>query len=298
MPPRSSSSSSSRPPGRRRRAASSTGGQAEARPRGRPRAVPRTGRIRRHRVRRLPGAAWPSDRPGRAGTRAGPPRRRPAHPGRRGGPDGRRGACRGTGDRVHLDRGGCPGETARSRPSGRCCPGTSRSDRCARVAADFSPRRAAIAAGVPLHHLERAAQPAARALRPRAPGAPRRRGHAGRRQTSWSGGMTSRRSGVPQDTAVRTLHEVRVRRQGHLVTIDVIGDAFLRQMVRSIVAALLRIGHRDGRPRRTWRAALRSPGTSLRRSGRPAARAVPAAGDDRSTDQRRLETATKERQGR
>ena len=42
--------------------------------------------------------------------------------------------------------------------------------------------------------------------------------------------------------AVRTLYEVRVRRQGHLVTIDVIGDAFLRQMVRSIVAALIRIG--------------------------------------------------------
>jgi tRNA pseudouridine38-40 synthase len=42
--------------------------------------------------------------------------------------------------------------------------------------------------------------------------------------------------------AVRTLYEVRVRRRGHLVTVDVIGDAFLRQMVRSIVAALVRIG--------------------------------------------------------
>ena len=28
-----------------------------------------------------------------------------------------------------------------------------------------------------------------------------------------------------------------------MVTVDVVGDAFLRQMVRSIVAALLRIGH-------------------------------------------------------
>jgi tRNA pseudouridine38-40 synthase len=44
------------------------------------------------------------------------------------------------------------------------------------------------------------------------------------------------------ERSVRTLFEVRVRRQGHLVTIDVIGDAFLRQMVRSIVAALIRIG--------------------------------------------------------
>ena len=48
--------------------------------------------------------------------------------------------------------------------------------------------------------------------------------------------------GRVSERAVRTLYEVRVRRQGHLVTIDVSGDAFLRQMVRSIVAALVRIG--------------------------------------------------------
>ena len=48
--------------------------------------------------------------------------------------------------------------------------------------------------------------------------------------------------GRVQHTSVRTLYEIRVRRQGHLVTIDVAGDAFLRQMVRSIVAALIRIG--------------------------------------------------------
>jgi len=48
--------------------------------------------------------------------------------------------------------------------------------------------------------------------------------------------------GSVQHTSVRTLYEIRVRRQGHLVTIDVTGDAFLRQMVRSIVAALIRIG--------------------------------------------------------
>ncbi len=58
----------------------------------------------------------------------------------------------------------------------------------------------------------------------------------------WSAGMISRPFGRVQHTAVRTLYEVRVRRQGHLVTIDVAGDAFLRQMVRSIVAALVRIG--------------------------------------------------------
>ncbi len=48
--------------------------------------------------------------------------------------------------------------------------------------------------------------------------------------------------GRVQHTSVRTLYEIRVRRQGHLVTVDVAGDAFLRQMVRSIVAALIRIG--------------------------------------------------------
>lgn len=48
-----------------------------------------------------------------------------------------------------------------------------------------------------------------------------------------------------QGRSVRTLHRVRVRRTGHLITVDVIGDAFLRQMVRSIVAALLRVGRGD-----------------------------------------------------
>ena len=41
---------------------------------------------------------------------------------------------------------------------------------------------------------------------------------------------------------VRTLHAVRIRRVGRTVTIDVRGQAFLRQMVRSLVAALLRVG--------------------------------------------------------
>jgi tRNA pseudouridine38-40 synthase len=41
---------------------------------------------------------------------------------------------------------------------------------------------------------------------------------------------------------VRTVHAVRVRRQGSLVTIDVRADAFLRGMVRRIVAVLLQVG--------------------------------------------------------
>jgi tRNA pseudouridine38-40 synthase len=42
---------------------------------------------------------------------------------------------------------------------------------------------------------------------------------------------------------VRTVHTVRVRRDGRLVTIDVRADSFLRGMVRRMVAALLEVGH-------------------------------------------------------
>jgi tRNA pseudouridine38-40 synthase len=41
---------------------------------------------------------------------------------------------------------------------------------------------------------------------------------------------------------VRTVHAVRVRRAGHEVTIDVRADAFLRGMVRRMVAALIAVG--------------------------------------------------------
>jgi len=41
---------------------------------------------------------------------------------------------------------------------------------------------------------------------------------------------------------VRNVHRVRVRREGKLITIDVRADAFLRGMVRRIVAALLAVG--------------------------------------------------------
>jgi len=57
---------------------------------------------------------------------------------------------------------------------------------------------------------------------------------------------------------MRTLYWVRVRRKGRVVTVDVAGDAFLRQMVRSIVAALLRIGHGEA-TMTDLEAALRSP---------------------------------------
>ncbi len=48
--------------------------------------------------------------------------------------------------------------------------------------------------------------------------------------------------GAAERQPIRTIHWIRIRRSGHQVTIDVAADAFLRQMVRSIVAALLRAG--------------------------------------------------------
>ena len=49
--------------------------------------------------------------------------------------------------------------------------------------------------------------------------------------------------GAAHRQPVRTVHMVRVRRAGSLVTIDVAADAFLRSMVRRIVAVLLEVGH-------------------------------------------------------
>jgi tRNA pseudouridine38-40 synthase len=49
--------------------------------------------------------------------------------------------------------------------------------------------------------------------------------------------------GAAHRQPVRTVHSVRVRRVGSLVTIDVAADAFLRHMVRRMVAALVEAGH-------------------------------------------------------
>jgi tRNA pseudouridine38-40 synthase len=48
--------------------------------------------------------------------------------------------------------------------------------------------------------------------------------------------------GAADRQPVRTLHWVRVRRTGSLVTVDVAADAFLRGMVRRIMAVLLAVG--------------------------------------------------------
>jgi len=53
--------------------------------------------------------------------------------------------------------------------------------------------------------------------------------------------------GGKDEEPIRTLHRVSItrepKRQGQWIAIEVVGDAFLRQMVRRIVAALLRVGH-------------------------------------------------------
>jgi tRNA pseudouridine38-40 synthase len=49
--------------------------------------------------------------------------------------------------------------------------------------------------------------------------------------------------GAAHQQPVRTVHSVRVRREGSVVTVDVRADAFLRGMVRRIVAVLIEAGH-------------------------------------------------------
>jgi tRNA pseudouridine38-40 synthase len=59
--------------------------------------------------------------------------------------------------------------------------------------------------------------------------------YLGRHDFSPFGGITDR-------SPVRTVHMVRVRKDGRLVTIDVRANAFLRGQVRRMVAGLLEVG--------------------------------------------------------
>jgi len=72
-------------------------------------------------------------------------------------------------------------------------------------------------------------------------------------------------------TSVRTVMSVRVRRDGRTVTIDVRADAFLRGMVRRMVACLLEVGL-GKLDEEAVRSALAGPGPAL------AGTAVPAKG--------------------
>jgi tRNA pseudouridine38-40 synthase len=75
--------------------------------------------------------------------------------------------------------------------------------------------------------------------------------------------------GAAGRSSVRTVMAVRVRRDGRLVTIDVRADAFLRGMVRRMVAVLLEVGL--GRMEETAvRAALAGPGPALDGAAAPA----------------------------
>ena len=75
--------------------------------------------------------------------------------------------------------------------------------------------------------------------------------------------------GAADRSSVRTVHAVRVRREGRLVTIDVRADAFLRGMVRRIVALLLEVGL--GKMDETAvRAAFAGPGPALDGAAAPA----------------------------
>jgi tRNA pseudouridine38-40 synthase len=68
---------------------------------------------------------------------------------------------------------------------------------------------------------------------------------------------------------VRTVHMVRVRKEGRLVTIDVRADSFLRGQVRRMVAGLLEIG--TGRiDEAALRAALAERGPALNGAAAPA----------------------------
>src|SRR6478736_6805352 len=75
--------------------------------------------------------------------------------------------------------------------------------------------------------------------------------------------------GAADRSPVRTVHAVRVRREGRLVTIDVRADAFLRGMVRRMVAVLLEVGL--GKMDETAvRAALAGTGPALDGAAAPA----------------------------
>ena len=75
--------------------------------------------------------------------------------------------------------------------------------------------------------------------------------------------------GAADRQPVRTVHSVRVRRSGQLVTIDVRADAFLRGMVRRMVAILLEVGL--GKMDETAvRSALAGPGPALDGAAAPA----------------------------
>jgi tRNA pseudouridine38-40 synthase len=75
--------------------------------------------------------------------------------------------------------------------------------------------------------------------------------------------------GVPPETTVRNLHEIKVRRQGALVTIEFTGDGFLYRMVRMITGTLVQVAL--GRKDEAWlRELLQTPGNKKTNHTAPA----------------------------
>lgn len=75
--------------------------------------------------------------------------------------------------------------------------------------------------------------------------------------------------GAADRSPVRTVMAVRVRREGRTVTIDVRADAFLRGMVRRMVACLLEVGL-GKMDEHAVRSALAGPGPALAGASAPA----------------------------
>ena len=146
----------------------------ERTPRGRPVRYRATGRIRRNGLRRVPGAAWGPDGPGRARGRAGPPERR-GPPARSTGPAEPTPGCTPTGQVIAFTY---PGRLRRRSWVGR----STRSSRpdvairdLRRDHGEVPPTLRGAVPGVPLHRLERAAKPASRAHGARGAGPARHR---------------------------------------------------------------------------------------------------------------------------
>jgi len=96
--------------------------------------------------------------------------------------------------------------------------------------------------------------------------------------------------GATDRSPVRTVHAVRVRRNGRTVTIDVRADAFLRGMVRRMVAVLLEVG-KGTMNEDAVRAALAGPGPAFDGAAAPAKgltlrRVAYAAGRERTNGER------------
>ncbi len=82
--------------------------------------------------------------------------------------------------------------------------------------------------------------------------------------------------GADDRSPVRTVHAVRVRKEGRLVTIDVRADAFLRGQVRRMVAGLLEVGL-GKMDEAELAAALAARGTGPQRGSRSGEGALPPA---------------------